>query len=188
MALRAGYYGLKNSVKKALEKLAADTSGMKIIKSFGDGLNLTNAGKLNLTAATASKIGGVKVGEGLEIVDGALNVTVSGGFDYSTDEVDTGQKWIDGKSIYCKVLENVTTNVNSYTTDKDTGVAKIETLIYAFLNSKSSGGYVFNDYCGFCRLDNTGETSKIAWNIIASGAAGSGLKCIIFYTKTAATE
>lgn len=73
MALRAGYYGLKNTVKKKLEKLAADTAGMKIIKTIGDGLNLTNAGKLNVTAATASKLGGVKVGEGLSISDGVLS-------------------------------------------------------------------------------------------------------------------
>ena len=102
MALRAGYYGLKNSVKKKLEKLAADMAGAKIIKTIGDGLNLTNAGKLNVTAATDNKLGGIKVGSGLEIVDGVLNVTISGSFDYSSDEFLTGQKWIDGKDIYGK--------------------------------------------------------------------------------------
>ena len=73
MALRSGYYGLKNATKKALEKLAADTVGMKIIKTIGDGLNLTNAGKLNMTAATANKLGGIKVGDGLSIDDGVLS-------------------------------------------------------------------------------------------------------------------
>lgn len=102
MALRAGYYGLKNSVKKKLEKLAVDTSGMKIIKSFGDGLNLTQAGKLNMTAATASKIGGVKVGSGLAIDDGVLSTDGTGLIDYSTTEQDTGVKWTDGKTIYRK--------------------------------------------------------------------------------------
>lgn len=28
----------------------------------------------------------------------------SGSWDYSTDEVDTKQKWTDGKEIYCKVI------------------------------------------------------------------------------------
>ena len=106
MALRAGYYGLKNSVKRNLEKLLADMAGAKIIKSFGDGLNLTNAGKLNLTAATASKIGGIKVGEGLEIVDGVLNVTSTGSPDYSTDEQETGILWIDEKPIYQKTFHS----------------------------------------------------------------------------------
>lgn len=74
MALRSGYYGLKNATKKILEKLATDTAGMKIIKSFGDGLSLSNAGKLSVTAATASKMGGFKVGNGLSMEDGVLSV------------------------------------------------------------------------------------------------------------------
>lgn len=47
MALRAGYYGLKNSVKKALENLAADIADAKIIKSVGDGLSLSAQGALS---------------------------------------------------------------------------------------------------------------------------------------------
>ena len=43
MALRAGYYGVKKSVLAALSNL----SGAKIIKSIGDGLKLTSAGKLS---------------------------------------------------------------------------------------------------------------------------------------------
>lgn len=74
MALRSGYYGLKKSAINALMSLASQTAGMKVIKSFGDGLNLTSAGKLNLTAATANKLGGVKVGDGLSIEDGVLSV------------------------------------------------------------------------------------------------------------------
>ena len=102
MALKAGHKGIKNTLKLALEKLVADTAGMKIIKTIGDGLQLTDAGKLNVKAATASAIGGIKVGEGLEIEDGVLNVTASGGIDYSTEKQDTGLKWTDGKTIYQK--------------------------------------------------------------------------------------
>lgn len=46
MALRAGYYGLKNSVKRTLEKLASDMAGAKAIKSVGDGLSLSDQGAL----------------------------------------------------------------------------------------------------------------------------------------------
>lgn len=46
MALRSGYYGLKNSVKRTLEKLASDMSGAKIIKTIGDGLSLSAQGAL----------------------------------------------------------------------------------------------------------------------------------------------
>lgn len=103
MALRAGYYGLKGSVKKTLEALATSASGMKIIKTIGDGLNLTSAGKLNVTAATDSKLGGIKVGEGLSIDNGLLSCDITG-IKFSTDEFDTGMKWIDDKPIYGKVL------------------------------------------------------------------------------------
>lgn len=98
MALRSGYYGLKNATKKILEKLAVDTAGMKIIKSFGDGLSLSNAGKLSVTAGTANKIGGFKVGSGLTVVDGVLSTL--GGLDYSSTEQNTGVNWLDGKDIY----------------------------------------------------------------------------------------
>lgn len=43
MALRAGYYGVKKSVLDAI----AGMVGSKIIKSIGDGLKLTSAGKLS---------------------------------------------------------------------------------------------------------------------------------------------
>ena len=43
MALRAGYYGIKKNVLAAISNL----SGAKIIKSIGDGLKLTSAGKLS---------------------------------------------------------------------------------------------------------------------------------------------
>lgn len=39
-------------------------------------------------------------------------ISASGGssWDYSTTEVNTGQKWIDGKDIYCKVINSTLTN------------------------------------------------------------------------------
>ena len=74
MALKAGYQGVKKSMIDALKSL----SGMKVIKSFGDGLNLTSAGKLNLTAAASNKLGGIKVGTGLSIDDGVLSADATG--------------------------------------------------------------------------------------------------------------
>lgn len=69
MALRAGYYGLKNSVKKALEKLASDMAGAKIIKSVGDGLSLSDQGAL--TANIKS------IGDGLDLSEqGSLSVDI----------------------------------------------------------------------------------------------------------------
>lgn len=90
MALKAGYYGVKKSLIGAINSLLS----AKIIKSIGDGLDLTPEGEL-----------GVKVGENLEVdEDGNLNCTASGGKTYSTSEFDTGDKWIGGKTIYGKVI------------------------------------------------------------------------------------
>ena len=45
-------------------------------------------------------------GTGIDITNNVISCTASGSsWDYSTSEVDTGQKWIDGCSIYCKVFE-----------------------------------------------------------------------------------
>lgn len=43
MALRAGYYGVKKNLLSVINKL----SGAKVIKTIGDGLKLTSAGKLS---------------------------------------------------------------------------------------------------------------------------------------------
>ena len=47
MALKAGYYGLKNSIIAILEKLASDMSGAVIVKSVGDGLDISEEGELS---------------------------------------------------------------------------------------------------------------------------------------------
>ena len=90
MALKAGYYG----VKKSLLDIITGLAGSKIIKSIGNGLNLTDAGALSTDIDTDT----------MEYKNGKL-AAKSVSWDYSTDEVDTGQKWVDGRPIYCKVWD-----------------------------------------------------------------------------------
>lgn len=47
---------------------------------------------------------------------------------YSTDEVDTGKKWIDNRSIYKKVIEFTSISANN-TQYKSFGVNNIDTII-----------------------------------------------------------
>ena len=115
MALRAGYYGLKHSLISKLQSLAT----AKIIKTIGTGLNLTSGGTLNVKAASASALGGVKVGEGLEINDGVLNVTSTGGLDYSLTKQDTGLKWLDGRAIYKQTFQGTCSAVDTDITITD---------------------------------------------------------------------
>lgn len=143
MALRAGYIGLKKGIAAGISDLISKSSGAKWIKSFGDGLNLSDAGELDLEAASASKIGGVKVGEGLEITEaGVLNVTVSGGADYSTTETDTGTKWTDGKTIYRKVIHSDTAIANG--TVLASGVEHIVNAYGSQLYTGSGGSRWYN--------------------------------------------
>lgn len=77
MALRAGYYGVKKSVLAAISNL----SGAKIIKSIGDGLKLTSAGKLSCDIDADT----------MEFKAGKLSAKITSGFDreilWGNDEI-----------------------------------------------------------------------------------------------------
>lgn len=190
MALKAGYIGIKKSMLGLINSLAS----AKLIKSFGDGLNLTSAGKLNMTSATASKIGGVKVGEGLEITDGVLNVTSTGAVDYSTEEVDTGVKWVDGKTIYRK-----TYNIGNATSTKQL----IDTLgseLSEVINYFGSWNYQLSAQNEYRPLPHFASSSTMVYPIvdradsnklymiIATAASTKDIKLTIEYTKTETQE
>ena len=87
MALRAGYVGIKKTMTGMIEKL----SSAKIIKTIGNGLKLTSAGTLSCEIDSNT----------MEFKNGKLAAKATA-LDYSETEVDTGIKWIDGKTIYAK--------------------------------------------------------------------------------------
>lgn len=98
MALKAGYYGIKKSMLGVIRSLA----GAEVIKSIGDGLDLTSDGNLSVDIDTNT----------MEFNDGKLSAKTASA-DYDTDEVDTGAKWIDGKPIYRKVIHSDTAIANN---------------------------------------------------------------------------
>ena len=72
-------------------------------------LSNSNPSPYSLPIASAETLGGVRVGTGLAInaETGELsnsNPTPYAPPAYSTSEVNTGVKWIDGKDIYCKTF------------------------------------------------------------------------------------
>jgi len=90
MALKAGYYGIKKSLLDMITGLA----GSKVIKSIGNGLDLTDAGALSTDIDTDT----------MEYKNGKL-AAKSVNWDFATaNAVPTGQKWIDGKELYCRVV------------------------------------------------------------------------------------
>ena len=87
----------------------------KILTAISTGTAITDARNRfeKICSAIASKIG-----EG-----GA------GGIDYSTSEVDTGIKWIDGKTIYRKVIQ---TAITDKTTNVDISDLHVDSLVNAY--------------------------------------------------------
>lgn len=78
--------------------------GKKGYQFAGGGIT-SDGGGGSLPIASTDTLGGIKVGNGLSITSEGV-LSSSGGDVYTTDEVDTGAVWIDGKHIYRKVLTN----------------------------------------------------------------------------------
>jgi hypothetical protein len=58
-----------------------------------------------ITPATSETLGGVKIGEGVNVAeDGTISVPSYAPPAYSTNKYNTGKKWIDGRIIYGKVF------------------------------------------------------------------------------------
>lgn len=148
-----------------------------------------NPAELNEAVKNASG-----VGNGLPAVDPSdegkvLTVNSSGeweaanlpssGFVYSTNEVDTGDKWLDNSPIYCKVFTG--TNVTFTNEYNDIGtIANLGVIISAVLYFKEAGyGVVFPETKGRIRYDYT--ESKLTFGPDASWEGD--YICIVKYTK-----
>lgn len=187
MSLRAGYYGLKKSITAGVIDLISKSSGAKWIKSFGDGLKLSSAGKLSLEAATASKLGAVKVGEGLNISESGVLSSDGSGYQYSTAKFDTGLKWINGSPVYGKVIENFTIGYASYANAVDLGVKVLCVLDYdVFGISGGQTGITLVPKSNFMQVDNTHDTTQIAISTAQSGT--NGLCTLVVYFVEEETE
>lgn len=103
----------------------------------------------------------------------------SSGFNYSTNEVDTGDKWIDNTPIYCKVFTG--TNVTFTDTYNDIGtIANVGVIISAVLYFKEAGyGVVFPETKGRIRYDYS--ESKLTFG--PEAAWEGDYICVVKYTK-----
>ena len=107
-----------------------NASGNPVIEKKGNQLTFTDnfdaGGGYELPIAGANTLGGVKVGDGLSInASGVLSTNTYTPPAYSTDEVDTGEKWLDGRTIYQRtiVFEEPLNITTSYTAiENDTNV------------------------------------------------------------------
>lgn len=90
-----------------------------------------------LTPATSERLGGVKIGEGVNVTeDGTISVTPYTPPAYSFDEVDTLLVWVDGKKIYRKCF---TVNALPNNTTLAVGtLASLDTLVSIHGEAKST--------------------------------------------------
>lgn len=105
---------------------------------------LEEGGGYELPVASDDTLGGVKVGDGLSINENGVLSNSQTPYtppDYSTSEVDTGVKWIDGKNIFRKVYNNVelTNNVDVLVED---GFASTKNVIdmHSIFTAIDTGG------------------------------------------------
>ena len=146
-----------------LPTASADTlGGVKVGTglSIEDGvLSNDNATPYTLPTASADTLGGVKVGTGLSIEDGVLsndNATPYSPPNYSTNEVDTGVKWIDGKNIFRKVYNNIElTNNTTVSIESDFASSKNVLNMYGVFTAIDTGGTQVIEASSFVAQGNT---------------------------------
>lgn len=132
MALRAGYYGLKNSVKRSLEKLASDLSGAKIIKTISNGLTLSDAGALSCKIDSGT----------MEFTEaGELKAKQQGGFKViDTSNVIVATTQYTGTASYvatvdCAVVAKISTTANTGANVKINDVTAAEIYVQTGVGS-----------------------------------------------------
>lgn len=106
-----------------------------------------------------------------------------GSWDYSTEETDTQQKWIDGKNIYSKVIEGTITFPSNLGTVNITNISdlNLSTIVDVRAISTQEGTSVASCANPMCFVD--GNVLKgINFGQFNAGAV------ILFYTKNEATK
>lgn len=189
MALRAGYYGFKNAIKRKLEKLAVDTEDMKIIKSFGDGFDLSDAGELDLIAASASDIGGIKVGAGLSISsDGVLSASGGAGgivLDSSTAiecAVNTPVTVEEGK-IYLFVGDNgVSVTGGTIIAGNPATYIMVGTVGFTYLIIKAAGNSMtFNKVGALLPMEGADDKHTYSFSAVKTGTTLADIKGAVYW-------
>lgn len=116
------------------------------------------------------------------------------GINYSTDEQDTGLKWLDGNSIYQKTFVKDSTAIDGTLVTIDTSALDIDECIniYGTFNRIVSSGKLT---CVFNSFEDAGLHSHLAYSnyndkinftiTLFSGEATSEQTITIMYTKSA---
>lgn len=99
--------------------------------------------------------------------------------DYSTDEQDTGQKWIDGSKIYRKVFSNLSASlVSGQAVDTTVDISDVAKILYGFARADDEISYIPT---AIYKINNTLQ--------LLGYQTGNVIKTVIlYYTKDGATR
>ena len=125
---------------------------------------------------------------------GALQIEGKNIFKYSTSEVKTGYKWIDGKPIYRKIFTgNMTNTTNSWINLQQCNLTNADSIldIKGTITNTSSDKRVllinsFENSSYHCAFSYLGQTDYLQCNVSGWTYSNFGFKYIvaIYYTKT----
>ena len=125
---------------------------------------------------------------------GALQIEGKNIFKYSTSEVKTGYKWIDGKPIYRKIFTgNMTNTTNSWVNLQQCNLTNADSIldIKGTITNTSSDKRVlsinsFENSSYHCAFSYLGRTDYLQCNVSGWTYSNFGFKYIvaIYYTKT----
>ena len=157
-------------------------TGLSINAETGE-LSNSNPTPYSLPIASDEALGGVKVGAGLSInaETGELentNPTPYTPVSYSTTEVNTGKKWIDGKDIFAIVLETTITTSGNVAGDIKSGTLSLASLIASHEN-------VWFDVDMSYYLDTSDQRKGFVGGYYDEG--GDELFLMTMYARTSAT-
>lgn len=159
----------------------------KGLQFAGIGLDTGGGGGGSLPIASAETLGGVKIGNNLSITSEGV-LSASGGADFSTNEVDTGCKWVDNKPIYRKVLISNEVSAGSLPT-----ISNVDTIVSFKVmatnpahNTNYVLPYIFNSsafyYIFPYKPSGTNTVNFDSWGSLSM--SGGYLVAIVEYTKT----
>ena len=134
-----------------------------------------SGGISNIPIASAETLGGIKVPADSGItITGSGNAYAAKPIVYSTDEVDTGAKWIDGKNIFSKTIHasNVTLTTTSVI-DADIKSNTVDTLVSIIGTVLDNEGSLYECYVSstdrVVPVVNTNGVTLLITNVTVKG-------------------
>ena len=144
-----------------------------------------SGGISNIPIASADTLGGIKIPANSGItITGSGNAYVPKPVDFSSNEVDTGKKWIDGKPIYEKTISlGALPNNNEIQVDHNITFDRV--IDYIAIAQNSAGTVLKLPFLSPTSSNNVGATVNATKVTVFTGSDRSGFTgyCTIQYTK-----